>query len=1130
MIDLSCLVEIISGSPLYQDLLDAVRGRSAVCSANVHHAAQPYLVSALYRDLNSPVLVVVPGDPEARSFCEQCRVWLGRQSDVFVFPKPVSLAHEESILDPYTEQQRLRAMSALWHAQRPGGIPPLVVSSAAALVRKIAAHEDFATASQTISAGMAISPTSLLSRWTSMGYRREAVVEAPGAMSVHGGNIDIFPFNSTEPARIEFLGNQVESIRLFDPRTQLSTGRVPEVEICRAGGTPTDSLVSYLPEGSLLVLVDISDIETSLREMYEQTEQTDKTPHAAGESGTRAGDAAQFELEELTGEFEGAQRRLYVGRWSTDQSSAIAFPFTSAPSYPGRQRQLLEEILGLLNGGARTVIVSRQAARLSEILQQEGHPVSPLSGIDFLPSGGSLTLIDGSLPEGWVLGADLVLFTDAEIFGFVKQAARAKSRAVPDRSLFIHLSPGDYAVHVDHGIARFKGMKKLRLNEVEREYLALEYSGADMLYVPVDQADRVSRYSGSAGTPVISRLGTQEWARTKQRARESARHMAEELLDLYASRQVVPGFSFSPDTLWQQELEASFPYVETYDQAEAVVQVKTDMEKAAPMDRLICGDVGYGKTEIALRAAFKAVMDGKQVAIVVPTTVLAQQHFNTFRNRLGAFPIKVEMLSRFRSDREQKTVIEGLNEGTIDVCIGTHRLLQTDVGFKNLGLVIIDEEQRFGVAHKERLKQMRREVDVLTLTATPIPRTLHMAMVGVRDMSTLDTPPEERVPIRTFVAEFNEALIREAILREKERNGQVFMVHNRVQSMGKMAWRLAEIVPEVRIAVAHGQMEEEELECIMLDFYEGKVDVLLCTTIIESGLDIPNANTLIVNDADKLGLAQLYQLRGRIGRGGQRAYAYFLHAKGKRLTEAAEKRLQTIFEASELGAGFRIAMKDLEIRGAGNLLGPEQSGHIAAVGFELYCRLLSEAVAELKADRSDRSESTIDSSHGLPAVELPLSAYLPEQYIGDLSTRLSVYQRLARARTEAEVQHIEEELADRFGRPPKQVVDLLYVMRIRILCAAAGVESISSEKSQVVVRFVDSMLPDRHGLGPLPRGVKMGPTQLRLDLSQLRGNLQTVLYRTIATLRQLAGAAVASNTSETTATESLGPADLQCHP
>lgn len=1101
--ELSCLFEAIRQLPSFGDLVSTIRSRGEALSTHVHHAAQPYFVSAIYRELGLPVLLVLPTEAEAVSFHEQLPVWLGGSSDVHLFPKPDTLTYEESPLDPYVEQQRLRVMSILSHSHRASPEPdrpaPLVVSSALALARKIAALSELAAASQIISVGMTISPASLLPRWTSRGYRREATVEAPGTISVHGGNIDIFPLNGADPVRIEFVGNRVESIRFFDPRTQRSTQRASEVEIAATGTAPVDSLLSYLPEDSLVILLDMSSIEASLREIDDQTDKALQS--ASVDDGLHQHIAPHFNFEELTGELEKVPRRLHVTRWASDGPETKTFPFTSAPGYPGQQRQLLNEIKSLKDAGRRTVIVSQQASRLSEILQEEGLPVSPVTAIKCLPPAGSLALVHGSLPEGWALGSDLVLITDAEVFGFVKQARRVRARTGADRNILMHLSPGDYAVHVDHGIARFKGMNKLKLNEVEREYLALEYSGGDMLYVPVDQADRVSRYTGSAGTPAVNRLGTQEWNRTKQRARESAKHMAEELLSLYASRQVVSGFSFAPDTLWQQELEASFAYVETYDQAEAVAQVKADMEKVSPMDRLICGDVGYGKTEIALRAAFKAIMDAKQVAILVPTTVLAQQHFNTFTERLAAFPLKVEMLSRFRSDREQREVIEGLKEGTVDICIGTHRLLQKDVAFKRLGLVIIDEEQRFGVAHKERLKQMRKEVDVLTLTATPIPRTLHMAMVGVRDMSTLETPPEERFPIRTCVSEFNEALIREAIVREMERNGQVFLVHNRVHSIGTMARRLAEIVPEARVSVAHGQMDEDELECAMVDFYQGKVDVLLCTTIIESGLDIPNANTLIINDADKLGLAQLYQLRGRIGRGNQRAYAYFLYGKGKRLTEAAEKRLQTIFEASELGAGFRIAMKDLEIRGAGNLLGPEQSGYIAAVGFELYCQLLTEAVAELKPGKSGHAEDT-DFAGQLPTVELPLSAYLPEHYIGDLNTRLSVYQRLARARSEKEVQRIEEELGDRFGRPPKQVENLLYVMKMRLLCAVTGVDSISREDGQLVLRFIDSWPLNRRRLEPLPRGVSKGPTQLRIDLNQLREQWRPVLDQTVAILQR----------------------------
>ena len=662
-------------------------------------------------------------------------------------------------------------------------------------------------------------------------------------------------------------------------------------------------------------------------------------------------------------------------------------------------------------------------------------------------------------------------------------------------------------------------------NGIEREYLLLEYAAGDRLYVPADQADRVTRYIGAGeAAPTITRLGSGEWARAKTRVRRAVREIAQDLLELYATREQAAGTAFPPDTAWQTELEASFPYVETPDQLKALAEVKQDMERPRPMDRLLVGDVGYGKAEVALRAAFKAVEAGKQVAMLVPTTVLAQQHWNTFRERLAAFPIKVEMLSRFRSDREQREVVRGLAEGSVDICVGTHRLLQKDVSFKNLGLVIIDEEQRFGVANKERLKQLRREVDVLTLTATPIPRTLHMSLVGVRDMSTMETPPEERLPIRTFVTEYDEGLIRETILRELDRGGQVYFVHNRVQSIAYQARRLQKLVPEARIAIGHGQMPEEQLERVMLEFAGGEHDVLVCTTIIESGLDIQSVNTLIVNNAHHFGLSQLYQLRGRVGRGAARAYAYFLFTRDTALTETAERRLRTIFEATELGAGFRIALKDLEIRGAGNLLGAEQHGHISAVGFDLYTRLLAEAVGQLKEARALVSATTDPSfgasgpssgqagrpttkpplplgSLGLeetqggeggggppivgqlaaPSVSLPVSAYLPADYVEDEPTRLNFYQRLAGVRSGERLAELIDELADRFGPLPEPVRNLAYVISLRLAAQRAGVQQVQSLDHEVVVKFERLPRLDVSGLARVV-GVPLraGSNQLRL--------------------------------------------------
>jgi transcription-repair coupling factor (superfamily II helicase) len=645
---------------------------------------------------------------------------------------------------------------------------------------------------------------------------------------------------------------------------------------------------------------------------------------------------------------------------------------------------------------------------------------------------------------------------------------------------------------------------------VEKEYLVLEYAGDDRLYVPTERIDRVSRYIGAGDqAPNLSRLRTPEWQRTKNRIKESVAEIAQELLDLYAGRQLAPGFAFSADSLWQQELEASFPYMETPDQIEAIMTVKEDMEKARPMDRLICGDVGYGKTEIALRAAFKAVMNNKQVAILVPTTILAQQHFLTFTERLQTFPLRVEMLSRFCPPEKEGEILEGLANGTVDICIGTHRLLQRDITFKDLGLAIIDEEQQFGVVQKEKLKQIRKEVDTLALSATPIPRTLHMSLTGIRDMSIVGTPPEDRLSVDTHVGAYDAALVRQVILRELERNGQVFFVHNRVQSIALAAHRLQGLVPEARIAIAHGRMPEDRLEKVMTDFIAGKYDVLVTTTIIQLGLDMPNVNTLIIDQSDKFGLAQLYQLRGRVGRGINQAYAYLVFDRRKRLTPQAHKRLQTIFEATQLGSGFAIAMRDLEIRGAGNLLGIKQSGHIAALGFDLYCQLLAEAVEELKASTRNLSlegrgqgeggmkKSVIASeAKQSPSIVLPLDAHIPEEYIPNLNTRLSLYHRLGKLERIEAVADLARELQDRFGPLPGPVENLLYVVKIKILATQAKVSSISTQGRHIVIKPQQTVIASlaKQSLDrEYDAAIKIGATQIKLDTRLLGARWKAAL-------------------------------------
>ena len=638
-----------------------------------------------------------------------------------------------------------------------------------------------------------------------------------------------------------------------------------------------------------------------------------------------------------------------------------------------------------------------------------------------------------------------------------KRRGVQRRRPITPASFLSEVNPGDYVVHQEHGVGRFEGLVKLSLTGVGAKYLLIHYAGTDKLYIPTDQLDRVTRFIGMGDSvPGLSKLGTTEWTRAKSKVKENVQDVARELLRLYSAREAAPGHAFPSDAEqpWLQELEDAFPFEETPDQERAIQEVKADMERPRPMDRLVCGDVGYGKTEVALRAAFKAVLDQKQVAILVPTTVLALQHYNNFKERLKAYPVRVELLSRFRSEKEQKQTLEDLAFGKVDIVIGTHRLLQKDVVFFNLGMLIVDEEQRFGVTHKERLKQMRTEIDVLTMTATPIPRTLHMSLVNLRDMSVIETPPQERLPIRTVIREYDETLIREAILREIDRGGQVFFVHNRVQGIQVIAQKLQRLLPEARIAVGHGQMNEEQLERVMIGFANGDFDVLVSTTIIENGLDIPNANTIIVNNAAFFGLSQLYQLRGRVGRATHQAYAYFFYAKDARLTPIQEKRLRAIFEATELGAGFRIAMKDLEIRGAGNLLGAEQSGFMNTIGFDLYCKLLAEAVQEMQGKQVEAATTNA-------SVDLPLDAYLPDEYIGDRTLKVNFYQRLANLNRTEQVETMAAELSDRFGTLPKPVQNLLAIVRLKVEASQLGYEAIVMKDNEFILTVKRNVIPNR---------------------------------------------------------------------
>ncbi len=1047
---------------------------------------------------------------------------------VLLLPSLEAVLYEDVSPDPELAGERLTALDALL-----SGEPAIVSASAPAAFQRCVPPEALRPARLHIEKGVELDREDLISRLAALGYEREELVAAPGQFSVRGGVVDIFPSHAEAPVRLELFGDEVESLRTFDVSTQRSMAalsscrvlpareliltpeeaeqaaarveqagaahagrmadagrareadrlreRVAEVaEALRQGAYvhgleyylpfihPRETTaLDYLPPDGLVVV----DEPEHLADRYRET-LADLQEIAASrvENGLLLPTPTPHHLPlEKAEKALGGRRRLELclleGRDRKPRIRRVGVVSEHAEAYAGDVERLAQDLRAWQERGGQTLIATRQTERLSELLAEAGASGVAHETGETEPRPGQVVLSKRPITAGFRLPeAGLQALTDVEVFGWRKHYRpyrRRLPRATPIGAL-TELAPGDYVVHINHGIGIYRGLVRRAAEEGAREYLLIEYAGGDKLYVPAEQFDRVQKYLGGEETPPpVHRLGGPEWERAKRRAKRSARELAAELVRIYAARQEEAGHAFSPDTVWQREMEDGFAFEETPDQREAIEAVKRDMESPRPMDRLVCGDVGFGKTEVAVRAAFKAVMDGMQVAVLSPTTVLAQQHETTFRERLSPYPVKIELLSRFRTRREQLQVVEGLAAGTVDIVIGTHRLLSRDIRFKRLGLVIVDEEQRFGVRHKEKLKQIRATVDVLTLTATPIPRTLHMALSGIRDISLINDPPEGRIPIITRAMERDDEVIREAIMRELERGGQVYYVHNRVESIGHVAEHLRRLVPHARLAVAHGQMEERELERAMMDFYSGEAQVLVCTTIIENGLDIPNVNTIIVSDADRLGLAQLYQLRGRVGRSNRQAYAYLMWTPFKRLTDTAEKRIAAIKEFSHLGSGFKVAMRDLEIRGAGNLLGPEQHGFVTSVGFELYMEMLREAV------REEQGES---AGEGLQvSVDLPVSAYLPEDYAPDLNQRIDLYRRLAAAPDEERVNALAEEIADRFGRTvPAPVGNLLRLAKLKARCAEAGVVRAAAEGRLVALHLA----PDRRVTPQLARALK----------------------------------------------------------
>jgi len=1078
----------------------------------LRRSARASVITTIHEALRRPILVVTDHADRASALAEEISIW-NKDIQTYIFPEPTSHFYESAAWGEATRRERLMVLSELAKYQLPSypkpDTHPIIITPVRSLMARTIPRRDFLRSIRVLREGQEVEIQQLAKILYLLGYESTNIVVTPGQFAHRGGIFDIWLPAEALPFRLDFFGNTIDSIRQFDPSTQRSLKtesnhadfRIPVTParefILKNGSLKLDngesftefhlplihpspaSLLDYLPSNALIILENPLSLIDIINEIEEKAIISRQESIL---SGIIPDDfpIPYLPLPDLQDSLYRRQR-LEIGipstgtitahtefRTDTTEVSDLAFHFSSAPRFGGQLKSAMEYLRKNYTAGEKQIIISRHIARLKELWQKYGSREASTE----------ILFLQGSLSDGWSFESinhnHFQLITDGELFGWSQPKKRQRKRAIAESPElnYSDLEINDWVVHVDHGIGKFLGLVQRTIDNIQREYLYIEYADQAQLFVPVYQADRITRYIGSDNRPPrLSRLGSIEWRNVKAYVKKAVQDIAEELLELYAKRNIVEGYSFSPDIPWQHELEASFPYIETDDQIRVLSEVKHDMQSKQPMDRLICGDVGYGKTEVALRAAFKAVLDGKQVAILVPTTVLAQQHFNTFSKRLAAFPVEVEMLSRFRTPKQQHHIVSRLSEGKVDIVIGTHRLISKDVSFKDLGLLIIDEEQRFGVTHKEKLKRMRTEVDVLTLTATPIPRTLYMALSGVRDISTINTPPEERQPIVTHVGPYSPQLIRQAILREIERGGQVFFVHNRVHTIPAMLSHLNKIVPEAQVGIAHGQMAETELERRMELFTQGEVDVLLTTSIIESGLDIPNANTLIVDRADTFGLAQLYQLRGRVGRGAHRAYAYFFRHQKKNPTSEGRQRLETIAENTHLGAGYSIAMRDLEIRGAGDILGSRQHGHIASVGFHLYTSLLSEAVNKLRKENADGHSSQLSSQHtsvhisqnlqlNPVNIELPFQASIPMEYISDRNTRLGIYRRMADIRNIEELEALKEEFIDRFGPSPDEMENLFYQLKIKILAEEAQLSSIQVENKQIVFRYPFDELPD----------------------------------------------------------------------
>jgi transcription-repair coupling factor (superfamily II helicase) len=1087
---LAPLLRLLQQDETFADLRDL---RSAIVS--VPEPARPFAIAGIAStSRRHPTLVAVPTNAEAERLAHDLAAFLG-SDQVDLCPAWETLPFERVSPSVETMGRRLRTMWRLRSgaAGHPERIPKVLVAPVRSLLQRLGPHVEEADP-VVVSKGDRLDQEELVARLTSMGYRREYQVEHRGEIAVRGSIVDVFGSTADGPVRIDLWGDEVDRLSEFSVADQRSVTDVASVELfgCReirpteevreragalvgeapwgrpqwerlAEGLVFDGMESWLPwlTADEHLLVDLLPT-SSLVVLVEPRRMRDRAAELLDEEAALAATLAQ-----TWGAVGESFPRLHLPfDRLLAHTEAAAWTVTAAPENPdtavvaatgwdpvvGDGERLLGQIRRLQSEGYRVVVCAEgrgSATRLAALLADHGisaaapderapasagsAPAGPPAG-DGLAGPGTRVVVQ-PLDRGFLYPAlKLALLAESDLTGRRRAHRRPRPRPRLAETFFDDITAGAYVVHYQHGVGRFGGMVRRSIGGVERDYLLLEYRGGDKLYVPSDQVDLLRPYTGGEN-PALHRLNGSDWQRAKSRVRSAVREIAQELVVLYQKRVTAAGHAFPPDTPWQTEMEESFPYNETPDQLKAIDDVKSDMQSPSPMDRLVCGDVGFGKTEVAIRAAFKAVQDGKQAAVLVPTTLLAAQHSQTFGDRFAGYPIRVEMLSRFLTPVQARAVIEGLADGSIDVVIGTHRLLSGDVKFKDLGLLVVDEEQRFGVTHKEAIKKLRTDVDVVTLTATPIPRTLEMSLTGIRDLTLLHTPPADRQPILTYVGEYDERAVAEAVRRELLREGQMFFVHNRVADIERVAAQLRALVPEARFAVAHGQMDEGALEKVVLEFWEGRYDVLVCTTIIESGIDMPTVNTLVVDRADRLGLGQLHQLRGRVGRAGQRAYAYLLYPPEVSLSEEAYERLRTIGEHTELGSGFKIAMRDLEIRGAGNLLGGDQSGHIAAVGYDLYVQMVSEAVAELKGEEL-RPPAEIK-------LDLPVTANLPSDYVSREDLRLEAYRRLATVTTHAEVDDIESEWLDRYGPLPDPARALLRIGHLRAECARLGIREVA---------------------------------------------------------------------------------------